>query len=193
MADTQRTRAQLIALFADNVTGQISEQDLRDFLVTIMEEEFANPGDFWRQPSPRLTTTDKSARGWMVYSQTVSEACSFMNVMVLGPSGTWLLADVAISARTGVFAMAMDSYVAGYSAAQLLRKGVVYHSAFSAIWSGNMGRPLYLMSGVQGSVSYTVTTNSKLIMGFIEPASDMSTITPSGKWRFDPEWGIRGV
>jgi len=88
MADTQRTRAQLIALFADNVTGQISEQDLRDFLVTLMEEEFANPGDFWNQPTPMRTTTDKSARGWLLYSQTVSEACSFMNVMALGPSGT---------------------------------------------------------------------------------------------------------
>ena len=36
MADTQRTRAAILALFADNVTGQTSVQDLRDYVVTIM-------------------------------------------------------------------------------------------------------------------------------------------------------------
>jgi hypothetical protein len=34
MADTQRTLAALQALFADNTTGDISPQDLRDFLVS---------------------------------------------------------------------------------------------------------------------------------------------------------------
>ena len=46
MADVQRTRAAILALMADNVTGQISAQDLRDFIVTVMESEFVNPGDF---------------------------------------------------------------------------------------------------------------------------------------------------
>jgi len=193
MADTQRTRAQLLAYFADNVTGQISAQKLRDFLVTLMEEEFMSPGDFWKEPEPRYTTTDKYARGWVQHSQTVSEACSFMNVMVLGPSGTWLLADVALSARTGTLGMAMDSYVAGYSFAEILRRGVVYHSAFSATWSGNLGRPLYLQSGVQGSISYTTTTNSVLVVGFIEQHSDGSTIVASGKWRFEPDWAVKGT
>lgn len=36
MADTRRTRAELLASLADNSTGDISAQDLRDFLVTIM-------------------------------------------------------------------------------------------------------------------------------------------------------------
>jgi len=36
MADTQRTLAALQALFADNTTGDISPQDLRDFLVSSM-------------------------------------------------------------------------------------------------------------------------------------------------------------
>jgi hypothetical protein len=35
MADTVRTRSQLVALFADNGTGQISAQDLRDFLISL--------------------------------------------------------------------------------------------------------------------------------------------------------------
>ena len=191
MADTQRTRAQLLTLFADNVTGQISEQDLRDFLVTIMEVEFVNPGDFWARPNAVNTTTDKSARGWMIYSQTVSEACSFMNAMVLGPSNTWLLADVADSTLTGLITLAMDSYAAGASNAQLLKEGMVYNSAFSATWSGNIGRPIYLQSGAAGSVSVTITTNSVLVLGFIE-GSDGSTIVASGKWYFKPEWAVRG-
>lgn len=194
MEDTQRTRAEILALFADNVTGQISAQDLRDFAVTVMEQEFSQPGDFFKKPEPIYTTTDQYGRGWIMHSQMISEACSFMNVMVLGPSGTWLLADVALSARTGVLAVALNSYAAGDSDAELLREGVIYHSAFSAIWSGNLGRPLYLQSGVQGSVSYTVTTNSVLEVGYIEPNSDMSDVVASGKWRFKPDtWAVRGT
>ncbi len=63
MADTQRTRAAILSLFADNVTGQISCQDLRDFQVTVMESEFANPGDFWAKPQAKYSLTDKTARG----------------------------------------------------------------------------------------------------------------------------------
>lgn len=36
MADTQRLKSALIALLADNSTGEISEQDIRDMLVSIM-------------------------------------------------------------------------------------------------------------------------------------------------------------
>jgi len=35
MADTIRTQAQILALFPDNVTRQISAQDLRDFVVSV--------------------------------------------------------------------------------------------------------------------------------------------------------------
>ena len=191
MADTQRTRAQILALFADNTTGQISEQDLRDFVVTLMESEFVNPGDFWANPNAINTTTDKWARGAMIYSQTVSEACSFMNVMVLGPSNTWLLADVADSTLTGKVAMAMDSYAAGASNAQLLEEGLVYNSTFSATWSGNIGRPIYLQSGAAGSISITITTNSILVVGWLV-GSDGSTIVATGKFYFKPEWAVRG-
>jgi len=36
MADTIRTRAQILALIADNSTGEISPQDLRDMMVSLM-------------------------------------------------------------------------------------------------------------------------------------------------------------
>jgi hypothetical protein len=39
MADTIRTRAAILALFADNFTGEISPQDLRDFVVSTWRAE----------------------------------------------------------------------------------------------------------------------------------------------------------
>jgi hypothetical protein len=36
MADTRRTKAEILALFADNAIGSISAQDLRDSIVTMM-------------------------------------------------------------------------------------------------------------------------------------------------------------
>lgn len=36
MADTQRTQAAILALFANNTSGDISPQDLRDFVVSVM-------------------------------------------------------------------------------------------------------------------------------------------------------------
>lgn len=35
MSDTKRTLTEILALFADNVTAQISAQDLRDFVVSV--------------------------------------------------------------------------------------------------------------------------------------------------------------
>jgi hypothetical protein len=191
MADTQRTRAQQLALFADNVTGEISPQDLRDFLVTVMEEEFANPGDFWKQPETRKVTTDASAKGWKDYSQIVGSDCSAFNVLYLTVSGEWKKADVAASAKTGVLAMAMDSYTSGQSTCIMLREGIVYYSAWSATFSGYIGRPIYLASGVAGSITVTKTTQSELVIGFPERSDDGGTAI--GKFRFKPEWAVRGV
>lgn len=190
MADTQRTRAALLALLADNVTGQISAQDLRDVLVTIMEEEFSNPGDFWKEPSPKKTTTDKTARGWIDYSQTVGSDVSFGNILYLHASGVWKKANVATSTTTGLIGLAMDSYTSGDTTAQILRRGIVYDSSFSATFSGYIGKPVYLASGVAGSITVTQTTLSELVVGWIE-ASDAGAVA-LGKYRFDPEWAIRG-
>ena len=38
MADTSRTKAELLTLFADNITGDISEQDMRDFIASVFDE-----------------------------------------------------------------------------------------------------------------------------------------------------------
>lgn len=190
MADTQRTRAALLSLFADNVTGQISAQDLRDFLVTIMNTEFVNEGDFWKDPDVKKITTDKTVRGWIDYSQTVGSDVSFGNILYLHTSNVWKKANVATSARTGLIGLACDSYASDLSTAQILRYGVVYDSSFSATFSGYIGRPVYLHSGTAGSITVTITTLSQLIVGWVE-GSD-GTGVALGKYRFNPEWAIRG-
>lgn len=193
MADTQRTLAQILALFADNVTGQISPQDLRDFVVTVMENEFNNPGDFWSQPQAKYITTDKTAKGWKEYSQLILSACSFMNVLYYNVSGGgWGLANVSASAQTGWLALAMDSYAAGISTGVILKEGIVYNSGFSTTFSQKLGRPIYLASGSPGSITITPTTNSQLILGMIAWSDDMGA-SAIGKWYFKPEWAVRGA
>lgn len=193
MADTQRTRTQILALTADNVTGQISAQDFRDIIVTIMEEEFANPGDFWAKPQAKFTLTDKTARGAKIYSQYIGSACSFMNIMRQEAStGYWMRADVADSAMTGRLGVAMDSYASDETAGTILLEGVIYDSSFSTIFSELIGRPVYLDSGVPGSISIGSTDNSVLVIGTILNSDDAGG-SACGKWYFKPEtWGIKG-
>jgi len=192
MADTQRTRAQILAMFADNVTGQISAQDLRDFTVTLMASEFVNAGDFWARPAVAYTTTDKSARGWKLYSQYVGSDCSFMNILYQDRStGYWKRADASTSTMNGFVGMAMDSYTSDTSTATILLEGMVYASGFSTTFSRLIGQPVYLGSNAVGSITATKTTNSTYILGFIR-GSDNFGGSAIGKWYFKPEWQVKG-
>ena len=194
MADTQRSRAQILSLMADNVTGQISPQDLRDFIVTVMEEEFTNSGDFWAQPQPKYTLTDKTARGNKIYSQYIGSDVSWMNVLYVDQStGYWMRADVADSTKTGgMIGLAMDSYASDVSTAVILLEGEVYDSSFSTIFSELIGRPIYLDSGVPGSISAGITDNSELAIGYITGSDDHGG-SAIGKWYFSPStWAVRG-
>lgn len=195
MADTQRTRAALLALFADNVTGQCSAQDFRDFAVTVMESEFANPGDFWAKPQAKYITTDKTAKGFKMYSQYMTSAVSFMNVLCMDNStGYWMLADLADSTlNRGMLGLAMDSYAAGYSTGTVLIEGIVYDSSFSTVFSRKIGYPVYLDSGVPGSISVGETTLSVRVIGHVMPSDDGGSAI--GKWYFDGRnnWAVRGT
>lgn len=191
MADTQRTKQALLSLFADNVTGQISAQDFRDFQVTVMETEFVNPGDFWAYPSTRGTLTDKTARGAKLYSQIIGSDCSWMNIMYLNTSNTWMRANVSASAQNGFLGIAMDSYTAATSTGIILLFGMVYDSSFSTVFSGKVGRPIYLDSGVPGSISTGATANSQKIIGWVVGSEGGESAI--GKWFFNPEkWSIKG-
>lgn len=194
MADVQRTRSQILALFADNNTGQISAQDLRDFVVTIMNSEFANGSDFWAGPQAKYNTTDKTGRGWMEYSQYFGSDCSFGNIMYLDTStGYWMRANVSASAETGLLGVAMDSYTSDYSTGIIMKQGIIYDSSFSTVFSELLGRPIYLDSGVPGSISVGETGNSVLVVGFICP-SDNHGGSAIGKWYFlGPAcWAVKG-
>jgi len=195
MADTQRTRAALLALMADNVTGQISAQDFRDFMVTVMEPEFVNPGDFWKQPDPKYNQTDPTCKGDKLYSQWVGSDVSAFNPCYMQKStGYWERAIVADSDKTGVIGLPIDSYTSDTSTAVILLRGLVYYSAWSTLFSRLIGRPIYLGStGSEGSITMAETTNSVYILGYVAFPSDTHGDSNSyGKFWFDPEWSIKG-
>lgn len=197
MADTPRTRAALIALLADNVTGQISAQDVRDFLVTIMEDEFANPGDFWRQPDAQYLTAE-GIKGWIEYSQLISEAVSFGNILERGTSGQWVLASEIVGSVVSDRPLTLGVAAADYAASvfgNVLRKGLVYISALSASFDGRIGWPVYLVSDGAGGAPGSITTDSQtscIVLGFIEPEQSTGIEPDTNLWRFDPSygWGI---
>jgi hypothetical protein len=194
MADTQRTRAALIALFADNVTGQISAQDLRDFLVTVMEEEFAYAGDFWKQPSARKISTDRTAKGWIDYSQQIASTCSYGNIMQMDGSGAWQLASFnGNSLLVTALGVALESYTQGVSTGQILRRGIFVQSLKKDFFAGSMGKPFFLLSGTAGSMTRDGWNQSVTVcLGYPETmqSGHVSTNTVTHVFRFEPGWGI---
>ncbi len=192
MSDTQRTRAALLALLADNVTGQISAQDLRDFAVTVMEAELANPGDFWKQPEQRQMS-DRTVRGWKDYSQVVGSDLSFGNLVMQNASGAWIRADITGSTAQllrPARGVAAESYLSGVSTAIILRNGLVKHSNFSVTFTGSIGGRIYLASGAVGSITLVIPTSNIQVVGYVENQSDTAASTSSDTWRFDPSWAI---
>jgi hypothetical protein len=201
MADTQKTRAAILTLFADNVTGQISPQDLRDYVVTVMEPEFANPGDFWRGPEAVNLTTDKTVRGWVQYSQTMHSdySASFgMPLAYNATSANWWPADLSVSARNPVRGIAADSYASGATTVKVLRHGLVYDSGLSRL-SGFVGKPVFLQSAAtanSGSIDTVAgTSDSKLygILGYVEGST--TTTNSFYKWFFNGigPWAVTGI
>lgn len=189
MADTQRSRAQILVLFADNSTGNISPQDLRDYVVTVMEEEFVNAGDFWSQPQSRYTTTDKDARGWILYSQYMQSAVSFANIVRQDQSGGgWGVYD-AVEFSDCVLGLPLDSYAAGESQAQVLLKGCVYQSAWSTTFSRLIGKAVYAASGASGSITMTPTSYMRVV-GWVMPSTHSLLGSAIGKFFFDPHWAV---
>jgi len=203
MADTQRTRAQLIALFADNVTGQISAQDLRDFLVTLMETpEFTYAGDFFNGPIAGGIITDKTTRGFHLYSQTLHAdySISFGKPMAYNQvSGNWWFADISNSAQNPARGIAADSYASGATDVKILIKGIVYDTDLTRL-SGFIGKPVFLQSAAaastHGSIDVASATSDppKGIIGYV--IGSITVTYPSiYKWRFDGtgNWAVTGV
>jgi len=202
MADIQRTRAQLIALFADNVTGQISAQDLRDFLVTLMETpEFTNAGDFFNEPIAGGITTDKTTRGFHLYSQTMhgNYGASFgMPLAYNQAAGTWIPADLSRAEANPVRGIPANSYASGATDMKVLIKGLIYDSGLSRL-SGFIGKPVFLQSAAtlnSGSIDTVAGTsgNTLGIIGYV--IGSLTVGAPSiYKWHFDGagNWAVTGV
>lgn len=191
MADTARTRAALLTLMADNVTGQISAQDFRDFMVTVMPAEFTYANDFWNRPLTAQLTAE-GTRGWHIYSQVCDSAIVFGAIVYQTVSGTWKNADMADSTKNCKLAVAAAA-IASDGSGILLMKGLVFKSAFSGLFSGYVGRHIFLDSGVIGSIAgpTSATTvgganHSVKIIGVIEEATN-------GIFRFDADWSVVGV
>jgi len=202
MADTQRTRAQILALFSDNVTGQISAQDLRDFVVTLMETpEFTYAGDYFNGPIASGITTDKSTRGFHIYSQTLhsNHSASFGKPAAYNQvSGTWIPADLSCSGANPVRGIFADSYASGATDVRILVRGLIYDVGLSRL-SGYIGKPVFLQSAAAstyGSIDVTPGTSVSTmgILGFV--VGSITVTYPSVyKWHFDGtgNWAVCGV
>ena len=196
MSDTQRTRAQLLTYLADNVTGAITPQVMRDMLVTLMEPEFFGPGDVFAGPSGAYTPTDQTMRGWKRHSQIMNSACSVGNVVVMDSDGGWRLAQPGNSDATGIFGIACGTYASGATNADILVNGIVNMSVFSAMFSGHIGKPLYLAANGSITVSAfrsigsaaSVTNSGAVLIGWIEGSDTGSKAI--GKFRFCPTWAV---
>lgn len=195
MSDTQRSRAQVLALMADNVVGAISAQDLRDWVVTVMEPEFKYAGDFWAEPQGIYTTTADSARGWKLYSQTVMVDTTWHDILYMDPStGFWSHAHASVSTRNGMVGLCMNTYASNDSDAEILLQGLVYNSRFSDYFNGQHGRPVFLASITSlGSATMSIGAQSDYILGWVVKTSDADGLSDTSKWYFCPgRWTITG-
>jgi len=194
MADTQRTRSALLALMVDNVTGAISPQDLRDFMVTAMQEEFVNANDFWNEPIPNNITTDLTTRGWHLYSQVVASnmSLSFGKVYCLNTSGAWSTANASQISHNAWLGIAADSYASAATTAKILKRGMVYDSSLATRLTGNIGMPIYLFSATTCSFSITNADGWSRVIGHVMPAG-VGSLQCKGKFFFNPDWGITGA
>ncbi len=191
MPDTPTNRADLIVLFGDNVTGQISASDLRNFLVTALPSEFIGAYDFWNTPTSDNITTDLTTRGTHIYSQVISSnmSVSFGQICCLTSKGNWSTAMASTIANNNFLGVMADSYAMNATDAKVLLKGIVYCSALATRLSGYIGLPIYLYSGTSCSMSVTNVDNWSKVIGVVLPAGKNSVQT-KGKYYFDPTWPV---
>ncbi len=191
MSDVARSRAEHLVIQQDNVTGQISAQDLRDFTVTVMQPEFLNSADFWNTPTSDNITTDLTTRGTHIYSQVISSnmSVSFGQICCLTSKGNWSTAMASTIANNNFLGVMADSYAMNATDAKVLLKGIVYCSALATRLSGYIGLPIYLYSGTSCSMSVTNVDNWSKVIGVVLPAGKNSVQT-KGKYYFDPTWPV---
>jgi len=204
MADTARTRSTLLSTyFPDNVTGQISPQDLRDGVVTWMPAEFENPGDFWCEASSEFLTDDDGDgldyRGYVWTSQIASANFSIGQLMMMTSNGTWAVATMMNASR--LVGMALNAGADGDSDMIIFRRGIVMYTGFSALLvSGGafvemLGRGLYLDSMGSFLCNPVNLGSANVLIGHVAP-SDGGVVLDTGASatsyciQFNPTWGM---
>jgi hypothetical protein len=196
MADTPLSRSTILTTFADNVTGQISSSDLRNFTVTVMQPEFLGAYDFWNTPTSDNITTDLTTRGTHIYSQIAGQhhSLSFGKIYCLTTSNSWSTAIASTSANNFILGVATDSYASGATNVEILLKGIVYDSSLATRLSGYIGRPLYLFSATSCSMSVTNADGHSRVVGYVLPNA-VGSVQTKGKWFFNPTigWAVTGV
>jgi len=201
MADTPRTRAEVLTLFADNETGNISEQDLRDWVVTMMRDGlFLDRDDFWNQPAQAQLTTNLTAYGWH-YSATMESAVSFgqplyqtTTVATSQASQVWGKADAASTGKMPCMAISLEACGAG-STCDILRRGVVYFSeAGGTAASMTPGQWIYVAASMMSAGGIdSVGASAAQFYTQTVPTSAQAigrAVTPF-KFEFDPNWAIQ--
>lgn len=190
MADTARSKTDIIGISGDNSTGAISAQDYRDFIVSVMPTECLYAGEYWTVPTEVNNTTTYSTRGTHIFSQIVSSkvanGLSFGKVYALTASNTWSTADPDNTYQHTLIGVAADSYAINVSTAKLLLMGVVNNPSCSDYTVSCVGLPLFLCSVTSaGNVSITAADNSRVV-GIVLPSGiGQSTAVGSGKYFFD--------
>ena len=108
MADTPRTLAQILALYADNTSGQISPQDARDFIVSIFGQGIISPSQITSNQNNYSPTDLDTAR----IVRINSDATRNLTGLALGTVGRHLALF-----NTGSFAITLKDESASSTAA----------------------------------------------------------------------------
>jgi len=188
MADTKRTRAQILTLLADNITQEIKAQQFRDWFVSDWPEDRVYPDDFWTRPKAPFLITDKTAKGDFFYSQIIGQQVSFGNVMFMATDGTWRRALAGDSAKLGLLAVVLNSYASGATNGLLVRDALIYNADMSGLYA--IGKPIYLASDLSGGITSIRTSANPILLGFMMPTNPGDIA--SGKFYFNPPWDVRG-
>ena len=80
MPDTVRTQAQLLALFADNTSGDISAQDVRDFIVTTFALSSIGRHVFIPDAAPQSVIVAGNQQGAILHSGPSGETATSLCV-----------------------------------------------------------------------------------------------------------------
>lgn len=124
MADVARSKADLLALFADNITGAISEQDLRDFVVSLLGE-YGSLKTISGVTNQAQTATPVKMTGWtadgLSVGVTVAHANDEMTIVTDGVYRVeWDACFIGTNSKTYLLALYVDTG-GGYADAGLPR------------------------------------------------------------------------